>query len=131
LAGVRAHRPARRIRRSETEVAATLLSRSSSFRSFPSWSKSPLLGLSGCTKIKLDGFRMAARLDSGRVQLLTRTGLDWTGKYPGAIAALAKLNAKTAYLDGELCGVDDRGLRDGRGEVDQSLIVGSRPRARP
>jgi ATP-dependent DNA ligase len=26
----------------------------------------------------LDGYRMAARIDSGRVQLLTRTGLDWS-----------------------------------------------------
>jgi ATP-dependent DNA ligase len=61
-------------------------------------------------EIKLDGYRMAARIDNGRAQLLTRTGLDWTGKYPGAVAALSKLNAKTAYLDGELCGVDDAGL---------------------
>jgi len=28
-------------------------------------------------EIKLDGYRMAARIDNGRVQLLTRTGLDW------------------------------------------------------
>jgi hypothetical protein len=53
---------------------------------------------------------MAARLDNGRVQLLTRTGLDWTNKYPGAAAALANLNVETAYLDGELCGVNDAGL---------------------
>jgi hypothetical protein len=53
---------------------------------------------------------MAARIDKGRVQLLTRTGLDWTAKYPSAAAALASLNVKTAYLDGELCGVDDAGL---------------------
>jgi bifunctional non-homologous end joining protein LigD len=53
---------------------------------------------------------MAARVDSGRVQLLTRTGLDWTAKYPSAVAALANLNVKTAYIDGELCGVDDAGL---------------------
>jgi len=53
---------------------------------------------------------MAARIDNGRVQLLTRTGLDWTGKYPSAIAALTHVKAKTAYLDGELCGVDDAGL---------------------
>ena len=33
-------------------------------------------------EIKLDGFRMAARIDNGRAQLLTRTGLDWTDKYP-------------------------------------------------
>jgi DNA ligase D-like protein (predicted ligase) len=61
-------------------------------------------------EIKLDGYRMAARIDKGRVQLLTRTGLDWTAKYPGAVAALARLNVKTAYLDGELCGVDEAGL---------------------
>ena len=61
-------------------------------------------------EIKLDGFRMAARIDNGRVQLLTRTGLDWTAKYPSAIAALANVNVKTAYLDGELCGVDEAGL---------------------
>src|SRR5271170_8270445 len=36
-------------------------------------------------EIKLDGFRMAARIDNGRAQLLTRTGLDWTAKYPNAI----------------------------------------------
>ena len=61
-------------------------------------------------KSNLDGYRMAARIDNGRVQLLTRTGLDWTDKYPSAIAALANLNVKTAYLDGELCGVDEAGL---------------------
>jgi DNA ligase D-like protein (predicted ligase) len=61
-------------------------------------------------EIKLDGYRMAARIDNGRAQLLTRTGLDWTSKYPSIIAALANLNVKTAYLDGELCGVDDAGL---------------------
>jgi bifunctional non-homologous end joining protein LigD len=61
-------------------------------------------------EIKLDGFRMAARIDNGRVQLLTRTGLDWTARYPSAAAALANVNVKMAYLDGELCGVDDAGL---------------------
>jgi DNA ligase D-like protein (predicted ligase) len=61
-------------------------------------------------EIKLDGFRMAARIDRGRAQLLTRTGLDWTDKYPSVVAALAKVAAKTVYLDGELCGVGDDGL---------------------
>jgi bifunctional non-homologous end joining protein LigD len=61
-------------------------------------------------EIKLDGYRMAARIDNGRVQLLTRTGLDWTSKYPSAIAALGNIRAKTGYIDGELCGVDGAGL---------------------
>jgi bifunctional non-homologous end joining protein LigD len=33
-----------------------------------------------------------------------------TNKYPAAVAALSNVNVKTAYLDGELCGVDDKGL---------------------
>jgi hypothetical protein len=64
----------------------------------------PPAGAQWVHEIKLDGYRMAARIDNGRVQLLTRTGLDWTAKYPSAIAALANLTIKTAYLDGELCG---------------------------
>ena len=39
---------------------------------------------------------MAARIDSGKVQLLTRSGLDWTAKYPATAAAFAKLPVKTA-----------------------------------
>src|SRR6266851_6068760 len=48
---------------------------------------------------------MHARLDRGKVSLLTRTGLDWTHKYPSIAAALSVLPANQAYLDGELCGV--------------------------
>jgi DNA ligase D-like protein (predicted ligase) len=61
-------------------------------------------------EIKLDGFRMSARIERGRVQLLTRTGLDWSDKYPSVVATLAKLPVRAAYLDGELCGVGDDGL---------------------
>src|SRR6185312_10324158 len=56
-------------------------------------------------EIKFDGYRMHARLDRGAVRLLTRTGLDWTDKYPAVAAAVALLPARQAYLDGELCGV--------------------------
>ena len=61
-------------------------------------------------EIKLDGFRMAARIERGQAQLLTRTGLDWTARYPGMSTALAAVRAKTAYLDGELCGVGADGV---------------------
>ena len=56
-------------------------------------------------EIKFDGYRMHARLDRGAVRLLTRTGLDWTHKYPTIAAAIATLPARQAYLDGELCGI--------------------------
>jgi DNA ligase D-like protein (predicted ligase) len=56
-------------------------------------------------EIKYDGYRMHARLHRGRAELLTRTGLDWTHKYPLIAAALSALPAREAYLDGELCGL--------------------------
>ena len=52
---------------------------------------------------------MHARLDLGKTQLLTRTGLDWTPKYPPISAALSALSVKQAYLDGELCGITPDG----------------------
>jgi DNA ligase D-like protein (predicted ligase) len=61
-------------------------------------------------EIKLDGFRMSGRIERGRLQLLTRTGLDWSAKYPSVIAALAKVRVESAYLDGELCAMGDDGL---------------------
>ena len=61
-------------------------------------------------EIKFDGYRIHARLDAGRVQILTRRGNDWTDKYRAIANSIARLPARNAYLDGELCGV----LPDGR-----------------
>jgi bifunctional non-homologous end joining protein LigD len=41
-------------------------------------------------EIKFDGYRMHARLDAGRAQILTRRGNDWTGKYPVIAQAIAR-----------------------------------------
>ncbi len=60
-------------------------------------------------EIKFDGYRLAARLDRGGVTLLTRKGLDWTAKFPGIAAALAKLRVDAAWIDGEACHVGEDG----------------------
>ena len=60
-------------------------------------------------ELKFDGYRIPARLDHGSVRLLTRTGLDWTHKYPSIAKALRARPAWQAYLDGELCGVRPNG----------------------
>ncbi|HEX3576776.1 MAG TPA: hypothetical protein VHU42_19425 [Rhodopila sp.] len=65
----------------------------------------PLDGSEWLHELKFDGCRMHAGLDGAGVWLLTRTGLDWTHKYPAIAAAVASLPARQAYLDGELCGV--------------------------
>jgi bifunctional non-homologous end joining protein LigD len=46
---------------------------------------------------------MHARIDGDKIQLLTRTGLDWSHRYKRTIEALRSLKVKSAYLDGELC----------------------------
>ena len=61
-------------------------------------------------EIKYDGFRIHARLDRGDVRLLTRNGLNWTAKYPQIARAVASLDPRQAYLDGELCGVGADGI---------------------
>ena len=61
-------------------------------------------------EIKFDGYRIQARLDHGKVKLLTRKGLDWTGKFPTIAAAIAKLSAKAALIDGELVSEDRDGV---------------------
>jgi bifunctional non-homologous end joining protein LigD len=53
-------------------------------------------------EIKFDGYRLQARLDHGKVTLLTRRGLDWTGKFPSIAAAVTALPASTALIDGEV-----------------------------
>jgi DNA ligase D-like protein (predicted ligase) len=60
-------------------------------------------------EIKYDGYRIHARIDGGKVQLLTRRGLDWTHKYPVIEAALASMKLGNAYLDGELCALNEDG----------------------
>jgi bifunctional non-homologous end joining protein LigD len=85
----------------------------SSVTSPPTWIKPELAALVKAApdgpgwlhEIKLDGYRMHARLDAGRVQILTRRGNDWTTKYPTIAKSLAGLPTTSAYLDGELCGV--------------------------
>jgi hypothetical protein len=73
-------------------------------------------------RIKFDRYRMAARIEKGRVKLLTRSGLDWTAKYPAMAAAFAQLKVNTAYIDGmrlafffPLLASHSGGARDGSG----------------
>jgi bifunctional non-homologous end joining protein LigD len=61
-------------------------------------------------EIKFDGYRIQARLDRGKVKLLTRKGLDWTAKFPLVAEAVAKLPATNVLLDGELVVEDSKGV---------------------
>ncbi|TMJ49317.1 MAG: DNA ligase D, partial [Alphaproteobacteria bacterium] len=43
-----------------------------------------------------------ARIEHGKVRLITRNGLDWTAKFPELAQAFARLPVETALIDGEL-----------------------------
>jgi bifunctional non-homologous end joining protein LigD len=63
-------------------------------------------------EVKFDGYRLQARIDHGKVKLLTRTGLDWTHKFEPVAEALEKLKLDTALIDGEVVVEDENGVSD-------------------
>ncbi|MDF3864082.1 DNA ligase D [Pseudomonas denitrificans (nom. rej.)] len=63
-------------------------------------------------EIKIDGYRILARLDGGKVRLMTRNGHDWSKKLPELSKALAALDVQSAWLDGEILVMDEEGRPD-------------------
>ncbi|MGQ0701755.1 MAG: non-homologous end-joining DNA ligase [Gemmatimonadales bacterium] len=77
-------------------------------------------------EIKFDGYRLEGVLRDGRARLLTRRGLDWTGRFPAVAEACATLPARQAVIDGELVAL----LPDGRSSFQalQQVMMGKKPR---
>lgn len=74
---------------------------------------SPPAGGRWLHEIKFDGYRLQARIEVGRVRLLTRKGLDWTKKFgKPVVAALQDLPVGTALIDGELVVETSTGASD-------------------
>jgi bifunctional non-homologous end joining protein LigD len=62
-------------------------------------------------EVKFDGYRIQAHVANGKVKLLTRSGLDWTGRFgDGIVAALAGLNCTQAIIDGEIVVLSETGV---------------------
>ena len=63
----------------------------------------PPAGAHWLHEIKFDGYRLNAYIRSGRIKLLTRSGLDWTARFgKDLVAAFAGLKLKEAIIDGEV-----------------------------
>src|SRR5215217_3427659 len=75
-------------------------------------------------EIKWDGYRLHVRVESGRVRLLTRRGLDWTARFPPVADAAARLPFQTAYIDGEAIVENRVGIAD-FGALQQALAAGA------
>ncbi|MGC2034954.1 MAG: DNA ligase D, partial [Thermoplasmata archaeon] len=63
-------------------------------------------------EVKFDGYRLLAFIRSGKVRLLTRRGLDWTGKFSAIADPLSRLKADSAIIDGEAVVLDRAGRSD-------------------
>jgi bifunctional non-homologous end joining protein LigD len=69
----------------------------------------PPSGAGWLHELKLDGYRIQARKDGDKVQLLTRTGLDWTHRMKTIAALVGGLPAEKAILDGEVVVLAENG----------------------
>lgn len=74
-----------------------------------SMAETPPSGAGWLHELKLDGYRMQARKDGSRVQMLTRTGLDWTSRMRSVANQIANLAADKVTLDGEVVVVAPNG----------------------
>ena len=70
----------------------------------------PPVGPGWAHEIKFDGYRMQLRTVGGEATLLTRKGLDWSGKFPEIVAAGAAL--ADGIIDGEVVALDHTGAPD-------------------
>ncbi len=53
-------------------------------------------------ELKLDGYRMQARKQGAKVQMFTRSGIDWTDRVKAVAAEVARLPTANCTLDGEV-----------------------------
>nr|WP_295109175.1 DNA ligase D [uncultured Caulobacter sp.] len=58
-------------------------------------------------EIKFDGYRMQLRVEGGKAALRTRTGLDWSDRFPQLIKDAKDL--PDALIDGEVVALDEAG----------------------
>jgi len=58
-------------------------------------------------EVKYDGYRVLIAIAGTRVKIYSRSGLDWTEKFPGIAEAAATLNIGSALIDGEAVAFKD------------------------
>ena len=63
-------------------------------------------------EVKYDGYRALVAVGGGRAKVYTRTGLDWSDRFPQIAEAAAALDAPGALIDGEVVALDASGKPD-------------------
>ena len=63
-------------------------------------------------EVKYDGYRIVARKAGDDVTLFSRSGLDWTVRFPAIAQAMLSLPTESALIDGEVAFVLPYGMTD-------------------
>lgn len=60
-------------------------------------------------EVKYDGYRCLIAAAGQEVRTYTRSGLDWSDKFPSIVDAFRELNLKSCLIDGEIVALDAEG----------------------
>ena len=60
-------------------------------------------------EMKYDGYRTLVSVGGGKARAYTRSGLDWSDRFPGILKEAAKLKVGSALIDGEAVVLDANG----------------------
>lgn len=63
-------------------------------------------------EVKYDGYRGRVVRDGPDVKLLSRSGLDWTWRFPFIVETARKMRQTRFIIDGEICVLDVKGVSD-------------------
>ncbi len=69
-------------------------------------------GRSWLHEAKYDGYRIPARKEGDEITLFSRSGLDWTVRFPAIAKAMQDFPAESAMIDGEVAFVLPSGITD-------------------
>src|SRR5690349_2743134 len=88
--------------------------------------KAPPTGDLWLHEIKFDGYRLGCLIRKGVVRLITRSGNDWTDRFPEIVSAANALELSDALIDGEVAML----MADGRTSFEalQQVVAGTTSR---
>ncbi|HEX8364690.1 MAG TPA: DNA ligase D [Allosphingosinicella sp.] len=76
-------------------------------------------------EMKYDGYRCLLAIGGGAAKVYTRSGLDWSDKFPDIVAAARGIECGSALLDGEIVKLDAAG-NTGFSALQQGISEGGR-----
>ena len=76
-------------------------------------------------EMKYDGYRCLLAIGGGKARVYTRSGLDWSDKFPEIVEAASRIEIGSALLDGEIVALDEKG-NTGFSALQQAIGEGGR-----